>query len=136
MRKAISVVTGLLLSVAAHIGGMAFGQSVTVTNNVAWVDDSIPGGAITGSAGGDAWNWISSNPAPFPGTLSHQSSISAGPHSHTFVYATQRLQVNAGETLVTYVYLDPGSMPNEIMLSWNDGSSWEHRAYWGSNLIP
>jgi hypothetical protein len=21
------------------------------------------------------------------------------------------------------------------MLSWNDGSSWEHRAYWGANLI-
>jgi hypothetical protein len=21
------------------------------------------------------------------------------------------------------------------MLSWNDGSSWEHRAYWGANTI-
>src|SRR5215470_15653372 len=123
MRKTISVVAGLLLSAAAHIGGMAFGQSVTVTNNVAWVDDSVPGGAVTGSSGGDAWNWIRSNPAPFSGSQSHQSSLSPGVHSHTFSFATQRLQVNAGETLVTYIYLDPANLPSEVMLSWNDGSS-------------
>src|SRR5690242_20183396 len=107
MRKALTVATGLLLSAAAHIGGMAFGQSITVTNNVAWVDDSLPAGSMTGSTGGDAWNWVSSNPAPFSGSTCHQSSINSGIHSHTFVYATSRLQINAGETLVTYVYLDP-----------------------------
>jgi hypothetical protein len=32
------------------------------------------------------------------------------------------------------VYLDPASPPREIFLSWNNGS-WEHRAYWGENLI-
>ncbi len=25
--------------------------------------------------------------------------------------------------------------PSEIMLAWNDGKSWEHRAYWGANII-
>jgi hypothetical protein len=128
MRKTVRVVTGLLLSAATHIGGMAFGQSTTVTNNVAWVDDSVPGGSITSSTGGDGWNWVRSNPAPFSGTTCHQSSINSGIHSHTFVFATSKLAINAGETLVTYVYLDPANMPNEIMLSWNDGSSWEHRA--------
>jgi len=37
--------------------------------------------------------------------------------------------------LYTYVYLDPVNPPSEIMLQWNDGT-WEHRAYWGANLIP
>src|SRR5881394_721292 len=136
MRKAISVITGLLLTAATHIGGMAFGQSTTVTNNVAWLDDSLPGGAVTGSSGGDAWNWISSNPTPYSGSRCHQSSIGAGLHSHTFYFATQRLQVNAGDTLIAYVYLDPANLPSEIMLSWNDGSSWEHRAFWGANMVP
>ena len=40
----------------------------------------------------------------------------------------------AGDTLFAYVYLDPANPPSEVMLQWNDGS-WEHRAYWGANLI-
>src|SRR6266568_4510143 len=135
MRKAISVVTGLLLfSAASHMGSAAFGQSITVTNNVSWVDDSVPAGAVTGSDGGDAWNWVSSNPAPFSGSLCNQSSIGAGEHQHFFYSATRTLPVNPGETLFAYVYLDPANLPSEIMLQWNDGS-WEHRAYWGANNI-
>jgi hypothetical protein len=34
------------------------------------------------------------------------------------------------------VYLDSANMPSEIMLKWNDGVNWEHRAYWGANNIP
>src|SRR5205807_687241 len=26
-------------------------------------------------------------------------------------------------------------MPDEILLQWNDGNNWEHRAYWGTNRI-
>jgi hypothetical protein len=26
-------------------------------------------------------------------------------------------------------------MPEQIMVHWNDGGSWEHRAYWGANKI-
>src|SRR2546421_1212400 len=110
MRKAISVITGLLLfGAASHIGGAAFGQSITVTNNVAWVDDSVPAGSVTGSDGGDAWNWVGSNPAPFSGASGNQSSIGAGQHQHFFYSATSTLQVNAGETLIAYVYLDPAN---------------------------
>ena len=35
---------------------------------------------------------------------------------------------------MAYVYIDPANVPGEIMLQWNDGT-WEHRAYWGANLI-
>ncbi|MGH9878630.1 MAG: hypothetical protein ACRD5H_13415, partial [Nitrososphaerales archaeon] len=36
--------------------------------------------------------------------------------------------------LYAYVYLDPANPPQQIMLQWNNGN-WEHRAYWGENLI-
>ncbi|HXT40172.1 MAG TPA: hypothetical protein VN887_09125, partial [Candidatus Angelobacter sp.] len=113
---------------------------VTVNNaspaNTVWMDDAIPAGAWTGADGGDAWNWISSNPAPFFGTRAHQSSLTPGIHYHYFSEATAVLTVNSGDTLFTYAYLDPANPPREIMLQWFDGSSWDHRVYWGENLIP
>jgi hypothetical protein len=51
--------------------------------------------------------------------------------------ATTKLQVDAGDYLYTYVYLDPANMPTEIMLQWrSDTEDWNHRAYWGANSIP
>ncbi len=55
-------------------------------------------------------------------------------HQHYFYNATTTLAVAVGDTLYAYVYLDPANPPSEVMLQWNDGS-WEHRAYWGANLI-
>src|SRR5262249_38539132 len=41
-------------------------NSLTPTGlDVAWVDDGLPAGAISGVDGNDAWNWISSTPTPF-----------------------------------------------------------------------
>ncbi|MBU6401961.1 MAG: hypothetical protein KGS61_16715, partial [Verrucomicrobia bacterium] len=44
-------------------------------------------------------------------------------------------EIFPGDTLFTYVYLDPVNPPQEIMLTWKD-RCWEHRAYWGADLIP
>ena len=112
--------------------------SVTVNNaagNTVWFDDALPAGAVPGADGGDSWNWVSSNPAPFSGTLAHQSSLGQGLHQHYFLWATATLAVNTGDTLVAYVYLDPNNPPSELMLQWNDGSNFEHRAYWGADRI-
>ena len=104
------------------------------TNTIYWVDDSLPAGAVAGADGGDAWTWVSSNPAPFSGAAASQSSIAAGEHQHFFNYATATLAVQAGDYMVAYIYLDPANLPSEVMLQWNDGS-WEHRAFWGANNI-
>src|SRR5262249_20267942 len=101
------------------------------TNDVLWVDDALPAGAVPGADGGDAWTWVGSNPAPFSGPLASQSSIGASLHQHYFDWATATLAVQTGDVLVAYVYLDPTNLPAELMLQWNDGS-WEHRAYWGA----
>jgi hypothetical protein len=114
--------------------------TVTVGNNTAsttitaWVEDAVPVGAALASSGGDAWSWVSSNPAPYSGTLAHQSAVASGVHQHYFWNATATLSVGVGDTLFAYVYLDPANPPSEVMLQWYDGS-WEHRAYWGANLI-
>lgn len=105
--------------------------------DVVWVEDSVPAGATTVSGG---WNWVGSDPSPVSGALAHQSALMSGGQQHFFSGATDRLTVNVGDKLITYVYLDPQNPPSEIMLQWFDagampGTEWEHRAYWGANMI-
>jgi RHS repeat-associated protein len=116
-------------------GNRTIDQGVATGGEVVWVDDGLPAGA-TAVAAEDGWNWISSNPSPYSGSLSHQSVVAAGAHQHYFQGATQTLDVNAGDRLYTYVYLDPVNPPSEVMLQWNENGSFEHRAYWGADNIP
>jgi hypothetical protein len=102
--------------------------------NVVWVEDAVPTGGAPGAGGGDAWNWSSSSPAAYSGAVAQQSATAAGLHEHWFDNATATLDIGTGDTLYSYVYLDPANPPTEIMLGWNNGS-WEHRAYWGANNI-
>ena len=91
---------------------------------------------VHGPTGSDeGWKWVSSNPSPYSGAVSHQSNNVSGLHQHYFWGATQTLQVNAGDRLYTYVYLDSANLPSEVMLQWYENGSWEHRAYWGANNI-
>jgi hypothetical protein len=110
-------------------------QAYLATPQTIWVEDSVPAGATAVAEGGDSWSWTNANPPPLSGALNHQSSLAAGMHQHYFVNATQTLTVNAGDVLTAFVYLDPATLPTEIMLQWNDGSSWDHRAYWGADNI-
>ena len=118
-------------SVIAALGNASGSTTIMIGNpaEVVWVEDTLPGGAV--SVG--VWNWTSSDPAPFSGSLAHKSALASGFHQHYFSGATETLQVNAGDTLFAYVYLDPSDTPAEVMLQWNAGSNWEHRAYWGAN---
>jgi hypothetical protein len=100
-----------------------------------WMDDALPAGAV-GYNGGEDWTWVGPSPSPQSGTVSHQSNVASGVHQHFFHGASQTLQINAGDKLYAYVYLDTANTPSEVMLQWNDGAGWEHRAYWGSNDIP
>ncbi len=118
-------------------GRRAFATGTFSADNasVAWVDDALPAGATPGATGGDDWNWIATNPAPQSGRLAHQSNLATGLHEHWFTGASATLAVGPGDELFAWVYLDPQHPPREIMLMWHDGTSWEHRAYWGANLI-
>lgn len=99
-----------------------------------WVDDELPPGAVALGAG-ESWTWVRLHPEPISGKFAHQSAVAAGMHQHSFHGAKAALPVSVGDRLFAHVYLDPAHPPREVMLQWNDGSTWEHRAYWGENLI-
>lgn len=73
--------------------------------------------------------------APPPGG-GHRSALMGGVHQHFFDGAKEPFVVNEGESLFAWVYLDPDHPPRSLMLQWHNGGSWEHRAYWGEDLIP
>ena len=87
-----------------------------------WVNDAVPAGGTQFGEGGDSWTWVSSNPAPFAGTVAHQSALASGLHQHYFVNATTQLPVAVGDTIFAYVYLDPANPPSEVMLQWYEAS--------------
>jgi hypothetical protein len=106
------------------------------TPTVTWVDDAAPAGSEAGGEGDPwAWKWVGSNPTPQSGQYAFQSAIVAGPHQYLFQNATATITVPTGATLYAYVYIDSANPPSEVMLQWNDGSSWDHRAYWGANNL-
>jgi RHS repeat-associated protein len=100
---------------------------------VVWFDDALPAGASLPGCD-QAYNWTMM-PPPFSGTRANAVAPVAGLHQACFAGATATMAVGALDRLFAYVYLDPVNPPREVMLQWHDGSSWEHRAYWGENLI-
>ncbi|HEY0547377.1 MAG TPA: putative Ig domain-containing protein [Pyrinomonadaceae bacterium] len=117
--------------------GLFARYSYFTTGDEVWVDDAIPtGGSVAGVV--DSWsNRVGSNPLPITGTLSYQSAISGGMHQLCFWNSPQKLQVQLGDTLFAYVYVDPSNPPREVMLQWysDDAEQWEHRAFWGEDII-
>ena len=122
-----------VFTITASEGSLTGRTVVTVARrvDVVWFDDGLPAGATSYGT----WDWVDAAPTPYSGLLAHRSTIAAGAHQHYFEGASATLDVAVGETLFAWVYLDPANMPGEIMLQWNDGI-WDHRAYWGGNLIP
>ncbi|MET0754098.1 MAG: Calx-beta domain-containing protein [Pyrinomonadaceae bacterium] len=131
-------ITGALSSFSRIVEVEAWGRDLT-TNELIWVDDSLPAGSVAGTMN-EAWQWTSSNPTPLSGMLAHRSSLYSGIHQHYFDNASSRLTINPGNVLTTWIYIDPASPPQQVMLQWFDASgTWEHRAYWAASsnfLIP
>lgn len=100
---------------------------------IGWFSDSLPSGAQP-RPGVHSWIWENTDPTPIFGSTFHRSTLASGINQHYFLDATDTMEVGIGSVIYTHIYLDPESPPRQIMLQWNDGS-WEHRAYWGENLI-
>ena len=99
-----------------------------------WIDDALPAGAFP-AGWYDNWTWVNNAPKPYSGTVADQSALQAGMHYH-YYFGGPLFPVNSGDLLSQWVYLDPNNPPTEIQLWWYDQTgSWEHRAYWGSNVL-
>jgi RHS repeat-associated protein len=123
-------------------GGDARTFTGLLQNSSKFVDDSLPSGAVTYADGGDAWVWTSGLVVPPLGDDGassesiHVSQTVTGTHEHYFNASSTVLNAPSGYYLIQYVYIPSFSVPSEIMLQFHaQGGSWEHRAYWGSNLI-
>ncbi len=102
-----------------------------------WIDDHTPPGVTLMADGAPApWRWYETDEhAPAAGLRSLARSAPAFTQQY-FDAAPIPVTLRAGDTLITSVWLDEADPPREIMLQIHttDGS-WEHRAYWGENLI-
>ena len=122
---------------AGKLAATAGPAPTTPLGDEVWIEDGLPAGAKTATVN-DVWKWVE-NLSPF-GLLAHESFVSVTHNttvyrSHSFTGAQTPMQVNPGDVLFTYVWMDPSAKPDQIMLQWNDGISWEHRAFWGENYI-
>ena len=100
----------------------------TGTPTTMWVDDALP----TGATGTGTWIWDTSQKSS--GRKSHTEPSAPADHRHSFMGATATIRPATGDYLVTWVRISPCDPPREIMLEWYDGT-WEHRAFWGEDLI-
>jgi len=55
---------------------------------------------------------------------------------HYFHQAKKTRDVQPGDRLYAWVWIDPNDLPETVMLQVHDGSNWEHRAFWGADRIP
>jgi len=100
---------------------------------IVWVEDGLPAGAEP-KFDGHPWEFTAGEEHPvFSGKKSFRRKAD-GLAQHFFTGAKQPLMVGEGDVLFAYVFLDPADPPREIMVQFHDGS-WEHRAYWGENVI-
>lgn len=104
-----------------------------------WVDDELPAGAQSFGNGSGPNKFLFVEKGDDHPVLSGKKSSfreSKGLGQHGFTGASKPVLMQADTRLVTYVHLDKNNPPRQIMLQWNSGNSWEHRAYWGDDLIP
>jgi RHS repeat-associated protein len=117
------------VTVTSCSGMIVPAASVDAAESV-WVEDAIPAGATTW---GSNWTWDTTHKAS--GTQSH-SATSTGPlEEHLFDGAATNMWMGTRDLVTTWVLLDPCNPPREILLSWRRADQWQHRAYWGENLV-
>jgi hypothetical protein len=106
---------------------------VVARSDFVWIDDAIPLGGVAEE--GKPWEFVSRPDHPVH-SGKHSIRISGKDVTQrVFTKAAQKLKAGPDDRLFAYVYIDPLDPPKEIMLQWFAKGSWNHRAYWGENLI-
>ncbi len=91
-----------------------------------WVDEKLP----VGAAPGGTWDWQAAGKRS-----AHTEPAAVGPHGHWFQGDPVGHTISKGDILFAHLKLEPGQVPETIMLEWHDGENWEHRAFWGADLL-
>lgn len=118
----------------AATGGPGAGPSLAAEpSEFVWIDDELPRGAKP--QGNSEWKFVTKSSGPVYSGERASTRTADGVSQHFFTDANPGLRLGDGDKLFAYVYLDPANPPKTIMLQFNDGV-WEHRAYWGEDLVP
>jgi hypothetical protein len=107
--------------------------AATEPKEYVWIEDAAPAGAQL--QGNSEWQFVTKDAGQVYSGEKATTRKASDLSQHFFTGAAPGLKIGEGDKLFAYVYLDPADPPKEIMLQWNDGS-WEHRAYWGEDVIP
>ena len=103
------------------------------TYEYVWIDDAVPDGARA-TAAGDPWKFVSEPKEHIFSGAKAMIRTARGQSQHYFESAEPGLTIGEGDKLFAYVYIDPKNPTREVMLQFNSGQ-WDHRAYWGGDLI-
>ena len=96
-----------------------------------WIEDSIPARSETG---GQLWKFSGEKWEPvFSGSASTRLDTLHFQESR-FLGAPAPLRVGEDDVLFCYAYVDPQSPPPALMLQFHS-DDWEHRAFWGADII-
>ncbi len=79
--------------------------------------------------------WAAALPSQDPTRGAVREQASDGVAQHHFEGAEFAPVPTEGDSLFVEVWLDPERPPRTLMLKAHQGGSWEHRAYWGEDLI-
>ena len=104
----------------------------TEPTDFVWIDDAQANGGRTEGT----WEFVGKDEAPvFSKLYSRKQTAEAGKTvQHAFRGANRTFTLAEGDQLFAYIWIDPESPPETVMLQWNDGT-WDHRAFWGEDKI-
>jgi len=137
IRTALDAIADPLFEPSPPGRGKGEGGTLEAPIDYLWIDDEVPIGAKATVDGVPAWQWLSTDGAAAPQSGARVFGLSAdGLRQSFFNDALIPLEIHEGDVLFAHVSLDAANPPRQIMLQWHDGDrGWEHRAYWGENLI-
>ncbi|MBI1373739.1 MAG: DUF1549 domain-containing protein [Phycisphaera sp.] len=97
----------------------------------AWVDDKND----TGGKENTPWEYVDADTGVVHSGKLARVQEGDGLMQHYFNGAKKPVKIEKGAAFYAWVYLDPADPPKAVMLQFNDGKQWEHRAVWGSDDI-
>ena len=101
-----------------------------------WFDDELPEGAkpFGNGSGPQEFTWVEgdSHQVLSGKRSSHRTCDGRGQQGFE---GARPLLIGEDAELFISIFIDPDDPPKEIMLQWIGQGAWDHRAYWGEDLI-
>ena len=105
---------------------------------LSWVDDYQDNGGVTTTGGANRdWDWVTGPDHPVhSGERSRLQKVDKDRIiQHFFHKATNTRTVHEGDRFYAWVWIDEEQPTKTVMLQFHSNNSWDHRGFWGEDLI-